>query len=426
MKLKVKNVGRIKKADIDINGITVICGDNNTGKSTFGKLLYCIYAALYNLPERIRRERLYSLFGSVARFSHRPYRLQEDGKVASIFNELIDDPDPTEEKIQKTLYDIFVLMNESDDDFIKALDESMVERIKRYLSVSDEDIVTVFLQRIIQAEFGGKLANVNSSLQKANVTLELKENKVSFHTSGKSQKLTLEQYINLEKRMIYIDDPFILDEVSRRPLYRRDISEHHRDAMIKLIQKTARSEQGNVIEEIIRDTILREVVDKMNEISDGSLVFEDGEFKYRHNGLKDNLSLVSVSTGIKTFTILRSLLEKGFLEENGIIFMDEPEVHLHPEWQIRLAEITVLLQKAYGLNIIITTHSIDFFTAIDFFSRKYEVREKCQFYLTEKENVSASGKLEKVVIKNFTKDMEKIYSSISEPYLKIYDQMEGD
>ena len=238
--------------------------------------------------------------------------------------------------------------------------------------------------------------------------------------------MTLDQYINLEKRLIYIDDPFILDEVSRRPLYRRSAIVHHRDSLINLIQRTARNEQGNVIEEIIRDARLRVVMDKMREISDGSLVFEDGEFKYRYNGLKENLSLVSLSTGIKTFAILKALLAKGFLEENGIIVMDEPEVHLHPEWQIRLAEITVLLQKAYGLNIVLTTHSIDFFTAIDYFSNKYEIREKCHFYLTEKEKSPVNGTLSKVVIKNATKDMEKIYASISEPYLKIYSQMEGD
>ena len=34
MKLSIKNLAKIKEADIEIDGITVICGNNNTGKST--------------------------------------------------------------------------------------------------------------------------------------------------------------------------------------------------------------------------------------------------------------------------------------------------------------------------------------------------------------------------------------------------------
>lgn len=420
MKLKIKNVGRIKKADVEINGITVICGDNDTGKSTIGKLLYCIYASLYNLPDSIRRERRSSIMRSLHRYTRHSYRLQETAK--SIINELIDDTDPTEERIMKALK---ALPPDNEDDFDNEPLNEIVKRIQSYLAVSDKEIVTAFLQRSIKSEFGGKLANVNTSTQKADVLLEIKDGIISFHTSGKNQKVTLEQYFSLEKRLIYMDDPFILDEISR-PFYRFAGMAHHREALINLIQRTAQAEPENVIEEIARDTRLREMMEKIREISDGSLVFEDGELKYRHTGLKENLSLVSVSTGIKTFTILKSLLEKGYLEENGIIVMDEPEVHLHPEWQIRLAEIAVLLQKAYGLNLVITTHSVEFLTAIDHFSKKYEIRKKCQFYLTETEKTSTSGNLAKVVIRSTTKDLEKIYTSISEPYLKVYGEMEGD
>ena len=40
MKLFLENIGKIGGACIEIKGITVIAGENNTGKSTVGKTLY--------------------------------------------------------------------------------------------------------------------------------------------------------------------------------------------------------------------------------------------------------------------------------------------------------------------------------------------------------------------------------------------------
>lgn len=40
MRLQIRNIGAIEQADISIDGITIIAGENNVGKSTIGKTLY--------------------------------------------------------------------------------------------------------------------------------------------------------------------------------------------------------------------------------------------------------------------------------------------------------------------------------------------------------------------------------------------------
>ena len=57
MKLKIDNLAKIKHAEIQIDGITVITGNNNTGKSTIGKTLYSVFNSLYNLNENIEEQR---------------------------------------------------------------------------------------------------------------------------------------------------------------------------------------------------------------------------------------------------------------------------------------------------------------------------------------------------------------------------------
>ena len=58
MKLRIKNFAKISEADIDIDGITIIAGNNNTGKSTIGKILDSVFNATYNMNEKMKNARI--------------------------------------------------------------------------------------------------------------------------------------------------------------------------------------------------------------------------------------------------------------------------------------------------------------------------------------------------------------------------------
>lgn len=53
MNISIRNVARVKKAQIDIDGITVVAGLNGTGKTTISKGIYASINAYKSLPERI-------------------------------------------------------------------------------------------------------------------------------------------------------------------------------------------------------------------------------------------------------------------------------------------------------------------------------------------------------------------------------------
>ena len=42
MRIFLKNIGKIDNAEVDIDGITVIAGENDTGKSTVGRALFAV------------------------------------------------------------------------------------------------------------------------------------------------------------------------------------------------------------------------------------------------------------------------------------------------------------------------------------------------------------------------------------------------
>ncbi|RBQ24631.1 hypothetical protein ALNOE001_00580 [Candidatus Methanobinarius endosymbioticus] len=78
------------------------------------------------------------------------------------------------------------------------------------------------------------------------------------------------------------------------------------------------------------------------------------------------------------------MLIKNNLDTNSLIIMDEPEVHLHPEWQIELAKIIVLLSKEANMIFYINSHSSQFIESIEAYSKYYGLKNETNFYITEK------------------------------------------
>ncbi|ELV05207.1 AAA family ATPase, partial [Brachyspira hampsonii] len=54
MELQLRNIGMIKEADIILDGLTLIAGENDTGKSTVGKALYAVVAGLNNAEKNYK------------------------------------------------------------------------------------------------------------------------------------------------------------------------------------------------------------------------------------------------------------------------------------------------------------------------------------------------------------------------------------
>ena len=77
-----------------------------------------------------------------------------------------------------------------------------------------------------------------------------------------------------------------------------------------------------------------------------------------------SFSLMQTATGIANIGFLALLIERKILDENSFIFIDEPEAHLHPAWQVVIAETLFELAKN-GVHVVIATHSIDILKWVD-------------------------------------------------------------
>ena len=57
VQIDIQNIGKIQQANIKFDGITVICGENNTGKSTVGKILFSCFNAMCNFEDKMKAQR---------------------------------------------------------------------------------------------------------------------------------------------------------------------------------------------------------------------------------------------------------------------------------------------------------------------------------------------------------------------------------
>lgn len=117
------------------------------------------------------------------------------------------------------------------------------------------------------------------------------------------------------------------------------------------------------------------------------------------------------SAGIKEIGIIQILLQNNKLKEGSFLIIDEPESSLHPEWEIKYAEVLVLLAKELNIHIYLNSHSPMFIEAVSLYSQYYDLIDETNFYLTEKQE---NGKY------NFKKispeNMGEVYENLTRPY----------
>ena len=412
MKLHLENIGLIQDATIEMQGITVIAGENGTGKSTVGKALYVAFNSFYEVQERIRKER----FQSIENMIQLMCDIYSTGneQIINIHDysvELLENKDKYVGSTENLKKDLITMLGIDADkvrlNFDKFRIDDFVERIAESLRISDETILNSLVDRKLDAEFNNQLVNVFSE-NKGTILLDIQNEKLVIKVDNAGAHVNRLDF-NLHTEAIYIDDPFILDDMDLRFRRRRSRrSMNHREQLVeKLLQG---NEHTSVVDEIVLENRFQKIYSKLQNVCTGNMVQQkSGQMGYQLNNTDKSISVKNLSTGLKTFVILKTLLLNGAIEENGTIILDEPEIHLHPEWQLQFAELIVLLSKEFRINILLNTHSPYFLRAIQVYSAKYEMADKCKYYMSELVNNK------KVNILDVSDDVDKIFEKLAQP-----------
>jgi hypothetical protein len=395
MKITITNFGPIKKFEIDLaKDLFMIYGKNNIGKSYAMSVVYLIIKHFssfsdHSEPFFIRRE------------------MESDNSDLKKGNARINHSDPTNE--MKRIMTIFLnktVMENLENSFINTFGD--LKGLKNYKSGKTAAIRLTLPDYTIQIDIGKKIqAKITSA---KTVTWEMIEkNQPHDHERLNRQRSPFDTGVPLP------DDPFyrfvsttireMVDAIrekigglyflpaSRSGLYTGAQSffpiltelSKRRGYLTKKLELPAMSEP--IADYILRLSEIRPFDKIKNRFQDIAKLIEEKILKGKvevdlkrnqliYSPIDSNLtlfmsnssSMVSEISPIVVFLKyvlarhpiysrgIRPSPKKELLKTKPLIFIEEPEAHLHPEAQVQITEMFVELVKA-GVKLIITSHS---------------------------------------------------------------------
>ena len=393
LNFKIKDIGPVKKVDIDIGKINVVGGLNATGKSTVSKLLYCILKG--NIANR--QDFAYSLIMPSIRGV---VKQSQDFELNELFNLSDDEFLDIYNKVRNEIaHDSLSDYNWDEESRLNQIKK--IERQMAVIEKNDNELYFSILRRTLTSEF---------SSVKFNGTMNLR---------GVYNDIPFDYDIDLRNRLLknssihsffsvsdvnYIDSHSLLDITPSRLVNRRK-----NERMMHILHSLYDdSEALEFLDEEFNEKII-EAEETINDLIRGRFESKNGKFTFISNEGHETF-MEDTSSGIKQIGIIQILLANRKIKEDSFLIIDEPEVNLHPEWQIKFAEILCILAHDLNVHIYINTHSPLFIESMSIFSEYYYLKDESNFYLTEKQG---NGFTFKSIAND---DMGAVYENLSRPY----------
>ncbi|WP_302761852.1 AAA family ATPase [Phocaeicola coprocola] len=433
MRLNITHINKIKKADIVLNGLTVIAGNNDSGKSTVGKLLFSVIKSLSNADrlssqsqDRIMRVNSALLYAYVTHAEKESGEKIKGVILPSTSTAFLKDAESFANdkrwvsQLKRKLEKINIVPQQRAK-IIRSIDQ-LVQLATE--SSNSEKMLERAFQSIIGAEFLNSICTYNTEMseicfsegQGKDITIQIKENKV---TEFKCKTETFVKDATLVESPLYIH---LIDILASA----QTLGEHHyfnvagigKDVLRPLINYHIKdmAQKLDAFRFSLPDNVYSPFIQKAQTLTDnitgGHFYFDNAKQNMYWKKGEQNYAPVNVASGIKAFGILQMLLETQALDESKILIWDEPENHLHPEWQIKFASVLVELAKA-GIPILISSHSPYFIQAVRYFADKLSMNDFVNYYLAEETED------ELCVLEDVTDDLNRIFMKLAQPMNEI-------
>jgi len=353
--LEIKDLGLIHKADLEINNINVIVGKNSTGKSTSSKLLFCLMTAYSWEGNNLANNDIKFKILDIIEYLHMRQQdeLSELMKISQMLLRLED-----MDSIDDVLIRMNNLIEELNSDNLKRVCFEKMDKVKEIVEKNKNKSFKYLktLNLLLNSEYAHSLdKHKNLNLIFKSITNNKEMSSEIFINGDVKEDIDLSVFSDIIfENIIYIDSPSIL-EYGRIQFFsnRRevDIPFH-----LRLLDRKLRNTNNDAVydEEYYRK--LLDFKKKIDQLIGGNFIYDEINEKFIFKSEDETYQMENTSSGLKQLGIFQILLDNKELTENSFLILDNPEINLHPEFQVKFAEILVLAVKELNITLYIIVY----------------------------------------------------------------------
>ena len=358
--IKLKNIGILKQAEFSLGDLTLICGENNTGKTYTAYALYGFLRAWRDcIRLSIHESQLQEFLSEKERLELQEVPEQLFFKACQIYTEQLDQifaaPENTFEKSEFSI----ILPDEIDTPAKKFEDriEMPQGHIFTFYSKREESgKLTVFLniEKKSEKEVDSRIVRRYINLVVANAIFSDSLPKPFIFSAERTGIATFRKELDFARSRL-------LQEMERT-----EVEADLRQLLFKAYQSYPSPIEDDVdfsrgLSDILRHQSFipkehPEILEDFANIVGGAYtITQNDQLYYIPKGTRQKLTMVESSSAV------RSLLDLSFYlnciaQKGDLLMIDEPELSLHPENQRRIARLFARLANI-GVKVFITTHS---------------------------------------------------------------------
>lgn len=395
---KLSNYHAIENAEITLDGITVLAGENGSGKSTISRWLYYLIRGTNEYEMFVEKEALSEIRLMLDSIRRASMAIDDENGIRS-------------SQTRQVLNEIWSVGIESYQEKFNAIVDSFIDSLfeelssRRYPNSALRRLSSIFQFELTKDD------NIDSVLNRISFQLHRDYQEILLHSIEQKKRRDTSSLTKVVRNIASPGDgwpnemslsedrlPLINKRGFREPVMlnraiyygtQRTISSLEYDSEFDKLLRRSLAGSTNMlgairmrIQNIINGTITYE--------DESTLLMDEPGLYYHRKTDNLRIPLKQAATGITSFAYLLQLLNNGYLQKDTLLIIDEPEAHLHPQWIVEYAKLLVLLNKKIDIKILISSHNPDMVSAIQSIAKKEGVIDTVHFYVAQKQSEDSS------------------------------------